>query len=78
MDGKEQFRFDCLKAHNEYRKCHGANPVELDKTLNEYAQKWADHMAATSKFEHSETNYGENIACTKSSKASDGPTGKMI
>lgn len=58
----EKFRSECLKAHNAYRKCHGADPVALNKDLNDGAQKWADKMAATSKFKHDDVKVGENIA----------------
>ena len=29
----DQFAQDCLKAHNEYRRKHGAQPLVLDQTV---------------------------------------------
>ena len=29
----DQFAKDCLKAHNEYRRKHGAQPLTLDATV---------------------------------------------
>ena len=28
------FRMDCLKWHNHYRRCHKAPPLELDQEVN--------------------------------------------
>uniref|UniRef100_A0AC34FRT7 SCP domain-containing protein n=1 Tax=Panagrolaimus sp. ES5 TaxID=591445 RepID=A0AC34FRT7_9BILA len=52
-----------FEAINDYRKLHGVTPLTLDKKVTKDAQTWADHLAATGKFEHSKnSNYGENIA----------------
>lgn len=55
-----------LDLHNRYRARHCAPPLSLDQRLNDIAQSYADHLAATSKFEHSGNklngeNLGENL-----------------
>lgn len=67
---------DALKAHNELRAKHGVPPVTLAKELQEYAQKWAEHMAGKNDFNHSNCklngqSIGENIAYTGSSRPTD-------
>uniref|UniRef100_A0A8W8KQ66 SCP domain-containing protein n=1 Tax=Magallana gigas TaxID=29159 RepID=A0A8W8KQ66_MAGGI len=67
---------DALKAHNELRAKHGVPPVTLAKDLQEYAQKWAEHMAGKNDFNHSNCklngqSIGENIAYTGSSRPTD-------
>ncbi|CAG2247939.1 unnamed protein product [Mytilus edulis] len=59
---------DAVKTHNDLRKKHGVPSVKHAKDLSDYAQKWAEHMAATSSFGHSSCTLksdrlGENIAC---------------
>jgi uncharacterized protein YkwD len=44
---------DMLQLHNHYRARHSAAPLTVSQRLNHIAQKYADHLAATSKFEHS-------------------------
>jgi len=50
-----------LKAHNDYRAKHGANPLTWDAKLHTAAQAWTDRCV----YEHGggkSTNSGENIA----------------
>ncbi|XP_060074945.1 uncharacterized protein LOC132554644 isoform X2 [Ylistrum balloti] len=72
----KEFIDDAVKTHNELRKKHGVSPLSHDKSLSEYAQKWAEHLAATNSFQHSECQHkgdrlGENIACKWSSGSAD-------
>ena len=53
---------ECLEAHNYRRAQHGAPALVWDATLAQHAQAWADHLAATNKFEHAQnTGEGENL-----------------
>lgn len=47
-----------LKAHNTARAKHHAPALKWNKTLATYAQNWSNKC----KFEHSNGNYGENLA----------------
>ncbi|XP_012946763.1 Golgi-associated plant pathogenesis-related protein 1 [Aplysia californica] len=72
----KQFREQALKAHNERRLKHGVPPLKLSSDLNDYAQKWADHLVKTGSFQHSDvtlkgTRLGENIANKWSSSGAD-------
>uniref|UniRef100_A0A182XZ48 Uncharacterized protein n=1 Tax=Anopheles stephensi TaxID=30069 RepID=A0A182XZ48_ANOST len=60
-----QFQLDVLRRHNELRAKHSANPLQLNKELCEFAQQWANKLAAENKLQHRSTNeYGENLyAC---------------
>ncbi|KAL3872137.1 hypothetical protein ACJMK2_040088 [Sinanodonta woodiana] len=71
-----EFIDDAIKAHNEYRKLHGVGPLKHAKDLSKYAQNWAEHLAATNSFQHSDCTHkgeriGENIACKWSSSGED-------
>ncbi|KAL3872138.1 hypothetical protein ACJMK2_040089 [Sinanodonta woodiana] len=71
-----EFIDDAVKAHNDYRKLHGVGSLKHAKDLSEFAQKWAEHLAATNSFQHSDCNHkgeriGENIACKWSSAGAD-------
>jgi len=64
-----------LKQHNDYRAAHNADPLTLDDDLNEKAQAWADHLAASNSFAHDYDNtylneeyIGENIAMMSGGK----------
>ena len=49
---------DLLYAHNFYRAHHSAPSLVISQRLNFIAQKYAEHLAATSKFEHSGNTFG--------------------
>lgn len=52
----------CLRAHNTRRAQHGASALRWDATLAQHAQAWADHLAATNRFDHAQnTGEGENL-----------------
>ncbi|XP_065662504.1 uncharacterized protein LOC100200105 isoform X2 [Hydra vulgaris] len=53
----------CLAEHNRLRALHQNTPkLVLDSTLTASAQKWADYLQSSKKFEHSKGNgYGENL-----------------
>lgn len=72
----KDFIDDAVKTHNELRKKHGCPPLSHDKNLSKYAQKWAEHLAASNTFAHSDCKLdgdrlGENIACKWSSGSAD-------
>lgn len=76
--GLEKFRLQCLERHNVLRKQHGAPPMKLVDEINEVAQKYAEHLGKTNKFEHSKgSGFGENLAgCT--CKEGEFPEGSYI
>ena len=50
-------------AHNRVRAEHCAPPLQWSDALAAEAQAWADHLAAAGcRFEHSQTDHGENLA----------------
>ena len=60
----ENFIKEGIWAHNELRARHNAPPLTHDPELSKAAQKWADQIAKSGKFQHStdRKNAGENIA----------------
>ncbi|XP_067661889.1 uncharacterized protein [Haliotis asinina] len=77
-----KFIDEVVKAHNEYRSRHQASPLSHSKDLSSTAQKWADHLALTNTFQHSNTSLkgeqlGENIAMKWSSRP-DAYTGQEV
>ena len=57
---------EMLKLHNFHRARHCAGPLTISERLNKIAQSYAQHLAATSTFEHSgnklgNENLGENL-----------------
>jgi uncharacterized protein YkwD len=57
---------DLLQSHNYYRARHSAPPLTIDQRLNQIAQKYAEYLAATGKWEHSgdklgNESLGENL-----------------
>ncbi|CAF0756603.1 unnamed protein product [Adineta steineri] len=57
---------EMLELHNRHRARHCARPLTISQRLNRIAQDYAEHLAATSKFEHSGTKFegqhmGENL-----------------
>jgi len=64
---------ECLQSHNKYRARHGAGPLELKEDLTQHAQRWANYLAKSGKFQHSrDSNFGENIAMTSGSNPTGG------
>ena len=62
--------------HSIDRSKHGASKLKHAKDLSEYAQKWAENLAARNAFEHSECvvkgeRIGENVCCKWSSAGAD-------
>lgn len=54
-----------LAAHNQERLALGLEPLLWNQALAQSAQQWADHLAATGRFEHAPENRsapeGENL-----------------
>ena len=54
-----------LNEHNYYRSLHGVLSLKLNKTLNSFAQNWADELINTGNFQHDPENRvaqtGENL-----------------
>ena len=74
-----EFQQSALKAHNKYREKHHVGDLQLSKDLCDIAQKYAETMARTSNFAHSEAkfngkNMGENLFACYGMKI----TGKMM
>ncbi|XP_063966192.1 uncharacterized protein LOC129278036 [Lytechinus pictus] len=70
----EQKAFDkeALRSHNDYRRHHGAPPLEESRELSKRARKWAKHLAKNNLFEHSKANdIGENVAMHYSSLSTE-------
>ncbi|MGB3738389.1 MAG: CAP domain-containing protein [Pontixanthobacter sp.] len=67
MQGRlNNFEDRALAMHNRERLSLGNPALEWDETLQRGAQKWADHLSATGRFEHSpnlrgDPPQGENI-----------------
>ena len=57
----ESFIAELVKRHNELRAQHGVEPLTHNPELTAESQKWADSLAKNNKFEHSNTNHGENL-----------------
>ncbi|NEP08971.1 MAG: secretion protein [Symploca sp. SIO2C1] len=54
-------RKTALSKHNSYRSTHNSPNMTESTSLNNSAQSWAEHLASTGAFEHSDTKAGENI-----------------
>jgi glioma pathogenesis-related protein 2 len=52
---------DMLTFHNYYRARHSASPLTISQRLNIIAQSYAEHLASTSKFEHSGNLFQNDI-----------------
>lgn len=50
-----------VDTHNEYRKAVGVADIEWSEELADSAQKWADQLGINCDFEHSDSDFGENI-----------------
>ncbi|XP_073232447.1 uncharacterized protein [Porites lutea] len=59
------FQKACLEAHNDFRFFHGVPLLKWSAKLTSDAQAWADHLAASGKFQHDPTargkDQGENL-----------------
>ncbi|CAF1533626.1 unnamed protein product [Rotaria sp. Silwood1] len=62
-----QYQNAALKHHNYLRARHCALPLKLDDELNTIAQDYADYLARTNSFQHSNNGYGENLYMSSSS-----------
>jgi len=56
-----QERSAALVLTNKLRAAHHAAPLVIDNRLNQIAQEYAEHLANTGNFQHSENGYGENL-----------------
>jgi uncharacterized protein YkwD len=65
----QTFRQQALSTHNSLRQKHGSPPLVLDNSLNSVAQNWANQLATTGKFQHSNSKYGENLYYAWSSQS---------
>jgi uncharacterized protein YkwD len=52
---------ELLAAHNRYRQEVGIAPLSWSERLANSAQQWANHLASSNSFEHSQGDYGENL-----------------
>lgn len=78
----KQFIREALESHNQIRAVHQANKLKVNNELNKLAQIWAEHIANSNKFEHSNHSYlgqslGENIAMRYTSTG-DELTGRQM
>lgn len=53
----KQFILDALENHNKYRSFHRTNKLKLNNDLCNIAQQWAERIASTNNFEHSNNTY---------------------
>ncbi len=64
-DDSRIFEWRVLGAHNREREALGLAPLRWNPALAQSARKWADHLAATGRFEHAPENHaapeGENL-----------------
>ena len=64
-DWSASFDQRILSVHNKERMALGLEPLSWNPALVESAQEWADHLAATGRFEHAPENRyspeGENL-----------------
>ena len=68
-------RSAAVSKHNTYRATHNSPNITIDNSLNTSAQAWAENIASSGNFEHSNTpNVGENIYASYSSESSVDPT----
>ena len=55
------FRTSALSQHNALRAKHGAQKLTQDSAIDSSALAYAEYLASTGEFEHSTTDYGENL-----------------
>lgn len=68
------FRKLATNQHNIYRKLHSAPFLVNVHYLNEVSQKWAEYLAETDTYMHSDNGYGENIFEYYSTDTKEYPT----
>jgi uncharacterized protein YkwD len=78
----KQFIKEALETHNQIRVLHQASKLKINNDLTKMAQQWAEHIATTKKFEHSNNSFlgqslGENIAMRYTSSG-DELTGQQM
>lgn len=56
------FKKDILESHNQYRRQHGAQPLQWSSKLASGAEQWAKQLAKQNKIQHGTGDFGENIA----------------
>ena len=72
-----QHGFPRRHTHNSYCSKHGVSNLKLNKEITAMAQRWADHLASTGTFSHSQDRnfkgdkMGENIAVKWTSNTED-------
>lgn len=67
VPNNKQFVKDALESHNYFREKHSVHKLKLNPELCQIAQSWAERIARTNTFEHSQNSFnnqslGENIA----------------
>lgn len=60
--GQNALAQEILALHNWHRAEVGVGPLQWSDHLAASAQQWAEYLAATGSFQHSETGLGENLA----------------
>lgn len=68
-DAQKKFQQEMLQQHNTLRARHCAPAMILDSQISSVAQKYAEYLAKNGKFEHSTSNYGENLYMAYSSRS---------
>ena len=66
--GGGSFAENGLKAHNMFRKIHGAPEMKLDDKMSKEAEEYAKKLADMGTLQHADTDYGENLAMKCSSQ----------
>lgn len=61
QSGRDNFESRILSVHNHERQAMGMPGLKWDHVLAQRAQRWADHLAAADKFEHSPNVPGEPL-----------------
>jgi len=67
-DSQRQFQQEMLQAHNNYRACHSAPPLQLDHILSRSAQYIAERLASANQMMYFiRKGVGENLFAKNSS-----------
>ncbi len=63
LGGQDEFAREMVRAHNTYRKKHGAPPLSWSAPAAKKAQDWANHLASVGRLEHgNHDGLGQNLA----------------